>query len=77
MNSHEEVEKAAAAREARDAVGGQQRTSSKGDEVKAALMHYLATESFRERTGSSPSADKGERPDADEARPPRSTHLHE
>jgi hypothetical protein len=62
VNSHDEVEKAAAAREAREAVGGQQRTSSKSDEVKAALMHYLATESFRERTASSPSAD-----DADEA----------
>ena len=67
MNSHEEVEKAAAAREAREAVGGQQRTGSKSDAVKAALMHYLATESFRERTASSPAADDGERPDPDEA----------
>jgi hypothetical protein len=67
VNSHEEVEKAAAAREARDAVGGQQSTSSRSDEVEAALMHYLATESFRERTASSPSAEDAEGPDSDEA----------
>ncbi len=65
MNSREDLERAAAAHEAREAVGGQQRTSSRSDEVKAALMHYLATESFRERTASS--AEKGGRPDPDEA----------
>jgi 1,6-anhydro-N-acetylmuramate kinase len=67
VNRHEELEKAAAAREAREAVGGQRRTGSRSDEVEAALMHYLATESFRERPASSPSPGEGERPDADEA----------
>ena len=66
MNSHEEIEKAAAAHEAREAVGGQQRASSKSNEVKAALMHYLATETYRARKTSAPSADGGERPDSDE-----------
>lgn len=57
MNNSDGVEKAAAAREARDAVGSSQQRSGRTDEVKAALMHYLTTEQYRERKTSSPPAD--------------------
>jgi hypothetical protein len=50
VNSFDKVEKAAAAREAREAVGSKhRRTGSRGDEVAAALMHYLSTEQYHER----------------------------
>ena len=67
MNRFEESEKAAAAREAREAVGSSQRpTSGRGDEVRAALMHYLATEHFHERKGPPPATEDDERQDPDE-----------
>ena len=57
MNNFDGVEKGAAAREAREAVGGQQRGSSRTSEVKAALMRYLTTEQYRERTKGRHAAD--------------------
>lgn len=53
MNNFDEVEKAAAAHEAREAAGRPQRPSSRTDEVAAALKLYLATEQHRERADSS------------------------
>ena len=66
MNNFDEVEKAAAAHEAREAVGGSQQRSSRTDEVKAALMLYLSTEQHRERAESSQAAgdsEPGQEPD--------------
>lgn len=67
MNSFEGVEKAAAEHEAREAVGRPQRHTSRTDQVKAALTHYLTTEAYRERAASSPAAKGGERQDSDES----------
>lgn len=67
MSGFEGAEKAAAAREAREAVGSSQRhTSSRTDEVKAALMHYLATEQYHEREASPHATEDDERRDSDE-----------
>ena len=66
MNSFEGVEKAAAAREAREAVGSpQRRTGSRGDVVAAALMHYLSTEQ-RHELKASPREPDDEPQDSDE-----------
>lgn len=52
VNGSEGMEKAAAGREAREAVGGSQRPAgSRTSEVKAVLMRYLTTEQYRERPG--------------------------
>ena len=66
MNNFDEVEKAAAAHEAREAAGRPQRRSSRTDEVSAALKLYLTTEQHRERTESSRAArdsEPGQEPD--------------
>ncbi len=62
MNSFERVENAAAAHEAREAVGHPQRHRGRAGEVEAALIRYLATEEYRERAGTS--ADAGDGPSA-------------
>lgn len=63
VSSFDEAEKAAAAKEARDAVGSTQRRSgSRTDEVEAALMHYLATEQYHER-GAPPHATEDDEPE--------------
>lgn len=67
MSGFEGVEKAAAAREAREAVGSSQRhTSSRTDEVEAALMHYLATEQYHEREAPPHATEDDEPRDSDE-----------
>lgn len=66
MSGPEGAENAAAAREARDAVGSpQRRTGSRTREIKAALMRYLTTEQYRERTASSRASDHDDRQDPD------------
>ena len=66
VNSFEGVEKAAAAHEAREAVGSpQRRTGNRGDVVGAALMHYLSTEEAHARA-TSPRDPDGEAQDSDE-----------
>lgn len=50
MNGSEGAEKAAAGREAREAVGESQwRPGSRTSEIKAAMMRYLTTEQYRQR----------------------------
>jgi hypothetical protein len=62
VNNGDRIEKAAAAREARDAVGSAQRhPGSRTDEVTAALKHYLSTEQYRERAEAAPDTDDDER----------------
>jgi hypothetical protein len=66
MNSFEGVEKAAAAQEAREAVGSpHRRTGSRGDEIAAALMHYLSTEQYHDRSAPASDTDD-ELPDSGE-----------
>lgn len=60
VSSFEGVEKAAAAHEAREALGRPQPSTSRANEVQAALMHYLASEEHRESAASSHAADGGE-----------------
>ncbi|GAB3015404.1 hypothetical protein GCM10011376_06070 [Nocardioides flavus (ex Wang et al. 2016)] len=66
MDGFDEVEKAAAAREARDAVGARQHRTSKSDEVEAALMRYLAGETYRERAKPADTADTADTADSAE-----------
>jgi hypothetical protein len=64
VNSFDKVEKAAAAREARDAVGSaHRRAGSRGDEVAAALVHYLSTEQYHERAAAPHDEDDAHEPD--------------
>lgn len=66
MNSFEGAEKAAAAHEAREAVGHPQRHRGRAADVEAALMRYLATEEYHERVEKSRGAGDG-RPGPDES----------
>lgn len=63
MSSFEGVEKAAAAQEAREAVGRAHR--GRAEEVEVALKRYLAAEEYLEQAEPSPDAGHG-RSDSDE-----------
>lgn len=59
MSSFDGVEKAAAAHEARDAVGRAQRHQGRAEQVEAALIRYLASEEYHEHAGTSRDAGDG------------------
>jgi hypothetical protein len=65
VNSENGIEKAAAAREARDAVGSaQRRTGSRTGDIAAAMMRYLSSEQYRERAAAQDTDDEQRDPDA-------------